>query len=398
MQNVKRRRNKNGALTYTLFLAIWILILGAVTIFVWRTAMRFGEYWEASQVSPKVDEYMEKFTAEIWENGDNSVRNKIAQMPHEFQTNEECVEILRNILREDLRCLPSAGGTQEHVQTYDLVSGRNKFGQIVLTQQVTQPDENAILNWMIEKYSLYPWKVNGVQFYLDGLNTSFDITVPENYSVLLNGHPLTADYVTETGIHYNVLEEYYPQFEGLPTKVSYHVDNIFGQIDYQILDEKGNPTEIDPEQDDSQFIDPVSDELLNKFVPFVTEFSNHYLEFNAGTGNMSYLYGQLMPYVVPNSDLADRMHRMIDSYAGWQHNSNYRFYDATLNGAISLGNNIYVLDVSANAGSLMPAGFVEVHRDMKVTVKYHPQSGEIQAFSVEDYNTVEVPTNSENAG
>ena len=398
MQKVKRRNRRHGSAAYALFLVIWILILAGLTAFVWKTALRFGEYWEAAQIGPKVDEYMEQFTVEIWENGDNSVQNKIAQMPHEFQTNEECVEILRNILREDLRCLPSAGAAQEHVKTYDLLSGRSKFGQVFLTQQVTQPDENAILNWMIEKYSLYPWKVNGVQFYLDGLYTSFDITVPANYTVLLNGHPLTADYVAETGIPFTVLEDYYELYDGLPTKVRYHVDNIFGHIDYQLLDEMGRPREIDPNQDDSQFIEPVSDELMARFAPFVVEFSNRYLEFNAGTGNMSYLYGQLMPYVVPNSDLADRLHRMIDSYAGWQHNSNYRFYDAALNGAISLGNNIYVLDASANAGCLMPAGFVEVHRDMKICVKYSPQTGEILAFSVEDYNTVEVPKDSDNAG
>lgn len=398
MQNMKSRRRKHSAAVYTVFLSIWILILAGITLYIWNTVTRFGEYWEAAQITPKVDEYMEKLSVELWEDGEYSIPHAISQMEHEFQTNEECVEVLRGIMRDELRCTPAVGTSEDGTKTYDLVCGRNKFGRIFLTQDVFEPEENAVLNWMIEKYSLYPWHVSGVEFYLDGLYTSFDITVPQDFTVLLNGHPLTADYIVETGIPYNVLQEYYGQFDGLPTKVRYHADRVFGHVEYQLLNAKGEPTEINSELDDSQFIEPVSDELMARFGNFVTNFSNHYLEFSAGTGNMSYLYGQLSPYILPNSDLSDRLYRMIDSYAGWQHNSNYRFYDATLNGAISLGNGFYVLDASANAGSQMPAGFVEVHRDMKIYVKVNAQSNEIFAFSVLDYNTVETTEESDNVG
>ena len=83
-----------------------------------------------------------------------------------------------------------------------------------------------------------------------------------------------------------------------------------------------------------------------------------------------------MPYVLKGSDLEDRLDRTLDSYLAGMHNSNFLFDGYTLNGVTALGNDIYVLDVSADAGSQMPAGYVKVHRDMKVYIKYFPRTDE----------------------
>ena len=105
--------------------------------------------------------------------------------------------------------------------------------------------------------------------------------------MLLNGHALTEANIVERGIPYDVLTEYYDEFEGLPTKVKYHADKIFGQVQYQLLDRSGQPVEIDPDRDDSQFIEPVSEELYQRFDTFSAEFPERYLEFTSGTGDMS---------------------------------------------------------------------------------------------------------------
>lgn len=389
MQIVKKRKKKIGSLIYVVFLVLWILLLTVATFYLWKTVMRFGEYWEASQISPKVDAYIDRLSVEMWGGGENSVINTISEMDHPYQTDEECVEVLREILKDELRCVPASGSGGESTKVYDLLCGQSKFGQVNVSQEVFVPEENSILNWMIEKYSLYPWRVDGVQFYLDGLYSSFEITVPEEYTVLLNGHQLTSEQMIETGIPYNTLKEYYEEFDGLPTKVTYRADHIFGRVDYQLLDAHGEPTEIDPARDDSQFIEPVSQELVDRFDSFTPRFARRYLEFCAGTDDMWRLYLEVQPYVLKDSDLADRLYRMIDSYLGWQHNKNFNFNGATLNSVTALGNNNYVLDISAEAGSQMPAGYVTVHRDMKVYVRYFPNTDEVFAFSAEDYNTEE---------
>ena len=236
---------------------------------------------------------------------------------------------------------------------------------------------------MIQWQELYPWHVESEKFFFDGLYTSYETTVPADFTVLLNGHPLSEDYITETGIHYNVLEEYYGDFEGLPTKVTYHVDNIFGHVDATYLDKEGNVTTIDPEKDDSQFIEPVSGEVFDRMYEFAYTFASRYLEFSAGTTDMKWLYDRLVPYIQKGSELDDRLIRAMDSYIGWQHNEKFRFGSATLNGVTPLGNGYYMLDVTANASAWQPRGTVYVERSMKILVRN--QNDDVRAHSVEDY-------------
>ncbi len=383
----KRKKKNKGAIRYAISLALWILILAGLCIYGWKTVMRFGDYWEMSQVSNTMDDYLDRLRVEMWQDGENGVLKSISSMPHPFQTDEECVAFLQQVLSEEIRYLPSVNAPGDDGKTYDLVSGRSKFGKVHVSQIVSEPDENFILNWMIEKYSLYPWQVDegSVEFYLDGLYTSFEITIPDSYTLILNGHTVSSDYIIESGIHYNTLENYYEEFEGLPTKVTYHVDQIFGTVDYQLLDASGNPTEIDPDRDDSQFIQPVSAELYDRFYEFSHSFAYRYLEFSSGTDDMHILYGRLKPYVQKGSDLEDRLVRTVDSYIGWQHNKNFRFYDATLNSVTALGNGIYVLDVSASGSAEQPSGFVKVDRNMLIYIRYNAEKDDAVAFSVEDY-------------
>ena len=394
MQKTRKRKTKVGTIVYAVLMVLWALALCAGIYYVWTSVQTFGGYWESAQVTPKVDAYIEKLRTEIWEDGENGIVKTISEMEHPYQTDEECVQILKDILGGDFRCVPGISDTTSNRKTYDLLSGRSKFGQVYVTQYPFEPQENKFVNWGIEKFSLYPWEVDGVDFYLDGLYTTFDITVPESFTVLLNGHPLTEENIVETGIRYDVLSAYYDEFDGLPTKVKYHAEKLFGKADYQLLDRNGQPAQIDPERDDSQFIEPVSQDLIERFNGFSEQFVRRYLDFVSGTGDVWYKYGVLQGYVLKGSDLADRLDRTLSSYLEFMHASNFNFNGCTLNSVTPLGNDIYVLDVSADAGSQMPAGYVKVHRDMKIYIKYYPDKDEAFAFSVEDY----IADESEHAG
>lgn len=389
MKKTKKRKTKVGTIVYAVFMVLWALALCIGVYYLWTSLMTFGEYWEKAQISPKVDAYMEKLDTEMWLNGENGLRKTISEMEHPYQSDDECVQVLRNVLQDEIRCLPGVNEGSGTRKTYDLFSGRSKFGLVYVSQRPFEPEENFLVNWAIENWALYPWEVEGVQFFLDGLYTDFDIVVPESFKVLLNGHALPEQSIVEWDIPYDVLAEYYGEFDGLPTKVKYHADKVFGHVDYQLLDGNGQPAEIDPERDDSQFIEPVSEELFQRFDKFSAEFIERYLQFSSGAGQIWTDHARVRAYVLKGSDLDDRLDRTLRSYLEYMHNSNFNFYGYTLNDVTALGNNIFILDISSDSGCQMPAGYQEVHRDMKVYVQYYPGTDEAFAFSVEDYNTEE---------
>ena len=389
MKKTKKRKTRVGTIVYAVFMILWALALCFGVYYLWTSLMTFGEYWEKAQISPKVDAYMEKLDTEMWLNGENGLRKTISEMEHPYQTDDECVDVLRNVLQDEIRCLPGVNEGSDSRKAYDLFSGRSKFGVVYVSQHPFEPEENGLVNWAIENWALYPWEVEGVQFFLDGLYTDFEIVVPESFKVLLNGHALPEQNIVEWDIPYDVLTEYYGEFDGLPTKVKYHADKVFGTVDYQLLDGNGQPVEIDPERDDSQFIESVSEELFQRFDKFSAEFIERYLQFSSGAGQIWTDHARVRAYVLKGSDLDDRLDRTLRSYLEYMHNSNFSFYGYTLNEVTALGNNIFILDISSDSGCQMPAGYQEVHRDMKVFVQYYPGTDEAFAFSVEDYNTEE---------
>ena len=105
----KKRKTKVGTIVYAIFLVLWALALCAGIYYVWTSVFTFGQYWEDAQISPKVDEYMKSLSAEMWADGENSVLGTISEMEHPYQTDEECVEVLKGILKDDLFSLSLEG-------------------------------------------------------------------------------------------------------------------------------------------------------------------------------------------------------------------------------------------------------------------------------------------------
>ena len=381
MATMKKRKKKTGALAYALFLTLWIAILALLAWSGLKLVWRYAEYYEKAEIGPVMDQYMETLEQDMWDHG---IADTIANMPHEYQTDEECAQVVKKILTDDIRYSRNAGKQSEGIAVYDLLCGNSKFGRVTLEQEMVLPEgENGILLKRIEQDRLYPWHVSGEEFFFEGLYTSYEITVPSEYTVLLNGHQLTEEQIVETGIPYDVLADYYDEYADLPTKVTYKADNIFGSVDVQLLDGNGNETQIDPDRDDSQFIETPSQETIDRLYEFAYAFSSRYLEFSAGTGEMQYLYDQLVPYIEPGSELESRMQGTVEGYAGWQHNQRYRFGNCTLNKVTPLAGGYYIVEVSANASCVQPIGTVTVERDLRILCRY--LEDDVRAFSVEDY-------------
>ena len=84
MKKTKKRKTKVGSVLYAIFMVLWAGALCYGAYYLWTSAMTFGEYWERSQINPKVDAYVERLDTELWQNGDNGLQNTISQMEHQI--------------------------------------------------------------------------------------------------------------------------------------------------------------------------------------------------------------------------------------------------------------------------------------------------------------------------
>lgn len=351
------RRKKRGSLIYGIFLTVYILLLAGAVLYGLSKFWEYAIEYENSRPDNVMDEYVEDLSVNLW---DDSIAQTIADMPHEMQSDDDCAQIVQQMLKNDISYSRVSGG-DELTQVYNLRCNGSVFGKITLKQDESKADEI--------KYGMLPWLVYKEEFDFTGLYSSIEITVPASYSVLLNGNTLGSEYIIESGIHMDVLDEYYSSYPNLPTKVTYRFDNIIGQLEPTVLDEDGNEFVIDPSRDDSQFIKGVDEEHLARFQDFAGRFIERYEKYISGIYNKEVQYGyqRLLPYIKTGTDFDSRMKMMQDGLS-WAHNSYLTVNSVAVNSAIGLGEDAYILDLSFSFTVGTPRGDETYDENAKIIV------------------------------
>lgn len=339
----RRKKNSHGAGVYATFLIIYILVLAGVIGFGLNKLWDYAKTLDPVAPEDTMDRYIVQLKETVWSDG---IARTIAAMEHPFQTTEECVEIVQDMLDGEwsYHRQPGSSDTDDSVD-FDLICGKNLVGKCTLVR-----DES--LRGQMPDMQL-PWIVQSNEFYVDGLYTSLRVTAPASYTVKINDIPVGPEYIVESGIHYDVLEPYYSQYQGLPTKVTYEVDKLYGVQEAVVYDENGKLFILDESKNDIQYIRQPEGEEWARLEAFAIAFADKYKHFSAGTGDPYTAIAELKPYLIEGSDLEERLWMAMDGY-GWAHTKSYTFNGAVLNSAIAVGNNLYILDVTVETTVVYP--------------------------------------------
>lgn len=367
------RKKNRGAKIYAIFLSAYIILLAAVAMYGLSKVWEYAIEYENSRPDNVMDEYIADLSKKLW---DDSIAQTIAAMPHEMQSDEDCAQIVQDMLSNDLSYARSGNGSSELLQVYNLRCNGNVFGKVTLKQDESKADE--------VKYGMLPWLIYKEEFDFTGLYTSVEVTAPASYSVQLNGNTLGPEYIIASGIHMDVLEGYYDEYANLPTKVTYRFDNLIGTVEPVILDEQGNVFTIDPNKDDSQFIKGVDEERTARFQEFVGKFVERYEKYISGIykNETEYGYQRMLPYIKSDTDFASRLKMMQDGLY-WAHNSYLNVNSTGLNSALGLGEDTYILDISYDFNVGTPRGDEYYAENAKLIVT--DIGGDVRVISMDIY-------------
>ena len=331
----KKKKNSSGVGTaiYVVLLTLWILFLAAVCLYILSQVWAYASVYDDTQKEPVIEAYMAKLRENVW---DDNIAATVAAMPHPVQTDEEVGALVKDmLLNDELSYAEKPGFTRGDSITYNLLCGSNIFGEVTLREDTSKnlvKDVNipAVVVGALAKMGvaiqpeLYPWKVTEEKFDFSGLYSSVSTTVPESYTVTLNGIKLDEGYIVERDIPFDVLEAYYYR----------HLDPV-------VYDANGELTVIDKEASDAQFLKPVDEETRNRLAEHLNAFSDAYLNLSASTGDPVSAYAQLEPYIEAGSELDTKL-RQVFLIGDWSHNSYYQYQGFELLNAWQLDQNCYV--------------------------------------------------------
>ncbi len=367
----KRRRKGMSGKVYALLLTVYIIILAGAAIFALTKVWDYAEEYELAQPTNVMDEYVAQLNANL---SNMSIRDTVAAMEHEMQTDEECVEIIESMLSGGVTYTraPSPG---DGSICYALKCDAGSFGKVYLSEDKSYEDES--------KFGMLPWKIVREEFDFTGLYTGVEITVPESYYVFLNGNKLGEEYIVERDIPYDVLSEYYDDYQGLPTKVTYRFENLIGLVEPVIKNEDGQVTAIDSSRDDSQYLRQCSEKERADLQRFGEGFCKEYYIFLAGLYDPTYAYTRVQPYVKLGSDLDQRLKMAFDGLY-FAHTRDVTTDSVVLNDALWLADGLYLAMYTGTYTTVTADGTVEQKSEnMKLIIV--EAAGEYRAVSHELY-------------
>ena len=351
----------------------------------------YASVYDQTQIDPVIEDYFNRLQTNMWTDGMDVL---VRTMPHPTKTDAEVKELIQTTLRQNpLSYAVKPGFARSDSVTYNILCGANIIGEVILTHDTTvnlvkDIDLPSAVVGVLAKMGvaiqpeLYPWKVAGESYDFAelGLYSSVRVTVPENYRVEVDGVTLGPEYIIETGIKYDNLTNLYYEYEGLPTKVTYKLEDSMGDSTVVIYDENGNVFEIDENAGDAQFMKQLDEATRLSYTDFINGFADKVLLMRSNTIEPMYAYSQLQPYIKQGTDMDNRLQQsMIDT---WSHNSYYQFNGSQILRAYEFVNQLIIIEFHAEASAQQPAGPNEISSDFRAVIE--TTSGSPQVIWVED--------------
>ena len=271
-------------------------------VFLLMTAVGLGWFWgflegyEASRPETAVKAYTSGVTTE---NIIAGAEEMLGQLDGDLQSREQQERIIQASLDGQITAARISTESTAERQVYALSCGEQVIGEIAITAGAE------------DRYGFRPWQVTEEYFDFSHLiGEPVSVTVPEDFCVSVNGFQLEERYITETGIPYDVLEEFYDG-QALPTMVTYTADGFLGQISLNVMDAAGAAvTEL---SDSAAFLDVCTDAEKDMVKAAMEAFLRRYVTFTGSSNDMALEnYYNLRRSLVKDSALAKRLYTAID--------------------------------------------------------------------------------------
>lgn len=349
----KKQTKKSGGLGFVCGMLIYAAIVLALVIYGLNFFWGYMAAYEASRPYIAVDSYMELVTDEYI--CDRSAE-LIGQIDHNIQSEEACRQVIKDAVSEGITCAKKTAECTDDRMVYVLRSGKQVIGSFVMEHR----GETV--------HGFTPWEVVEDSFDLSYLITgTVSTTAPSHYPVYVNGNLLTEEYVTESGIEFEELEEFYGDYE-LPTMSTYVAGPCLGEINLTVTDPDGNEVVIDEQTDMNVFINNCTEEEVKALDTFTEAYIRSYVKFTSSVDGSNYEnYANLTTYMVPNGKLAERMFDAID---GLYYAQSYadKIVSITINHRVNIGDGRYMCDVTYVVDTTGRAGVVQTINNVKIIV------------------------------
>ena len=352
MANIEKRARKLSFGKGLAIYALVLLLLGAAALAVFYHYM---DLYEQTRPAKIARDYVQSLTVDDLMEKDEAL---LSSLDSHIQSREEVRAFLSEALPE-LSYARHFDGSDQEGYVYALEYQGELVGRFTLTETGQ------------ESMGLAQLRVSQVSFDWSPFCHEAEFVVPEDYTVSCNGVVLDESYITQTGVHYSLLEEFYDGRYELPTLVSYRSGRYIGDVETAVLDENGQV--LDPAVvGEKLYADNCTYDEKEAITAFTEEYISRYVQYSSSAQIWAIVgYYRVIELVVPNSDLSSRLEQAIPGL-GYASSKSDEIQSITIHEIMNVGNGYYVCDVTYLVETLGQADYVTTTNNAKLVLVQTP--------------------------
>ena len=360
----KRSKSHSFLFGLLIYALVFLVVAGIGLLLLWN----YIDAYEQSRPRLAIDAYMDALTVE---HVCDLSQDVLDQVDKNIQTEEE----VRTYISEQLDGINYARKSKECTDTrqvFVLRVGTTVIGQFSIVAE--KPD----------RYGFTPWSLEAESFDISALNlfeTDYEIVIPCDHKVTVNGYELDDSYLVDEKIIYEEIEAYYKDYD-LPYRVKYLVGPYAGEIDIVIKDPAGNEVMIDENTDWSQYFNIGDEKEITKLDSFVKDYVKRYVAFTGSTReNCEKYYEDLIKYVVKGSDFE---FRLTDAIIGlkWGQSQGDTIVSLVTNHRVRLEEERFMCDFTYEVDTKGREGVVRTTTNARVIIVETDNGLKVESMSV----------------
>jgi len=354
----ERKSRKRGN-SFALGMLVYALIFIMALLIGLRVLADFLSAYEASQPRHTMDSYLQSFNDE---HIDTIAQSFAATLDSEVLNTGNSRRAIAEVLAGELSYARKAAECNDTQQVYMLQANGHTVGRVVLV-----PSGEG-------RFGMSPWVVSEESFDFVWLLSSDSITVPDNWSVVVNGTRLDQSYVEKEGIEYRYLKDFYGNsLYSLPLKRTYKLENVVGEAGFEVYDQTGALVPVDADFNDDLFLNSTTTaEQRQRAQDFIPGFLEAYVRCLSNSNHAEYdNYNRFKKFVVAGSDIDLRVQGNIAGQH-YAHSKGDEVTGITYNRFVDFGNGYLMADITYTLNTIGNQGQVSTVNNAQVILS---QSG-----------------------
>ena len=276
-----------------IYVAVALVLIGIGLALFWN----FLGAYEASRPRNTVADYLETLTPQHIL--DLAGEDLLAKVDERLRDEDGCKAQVLAALEGNYTYARNTSRSTEDTQVYALRLGRQIIGSFEMKQ-------TGRSSW-----NFTPWEVTGEEFDLSYLLTEpVKVTVPEAYTVYVDGVPLPRECVVEE-MTYDAFAELVDNGDNydFPVMLRYETGPLLGEAAVTVTDGAGQPADL--EFDPMAVLDNCTDEEKTAMDKTIRTFVKAYVNYTTrNTSDLNVGLREVKKLIVPGGKLALRMDRV----------------------------------------------------------------------------------------